>query len=996
MAEGYANIRAEVIRRRPLLVYYQTRLAIEGGDGQAAPVDSFLYSLAPKGKPQDDLAIAKNTLGDAVSISTVKSLMTFFEKLLAAGGPRFEKRVRYDGLQKQFAKKGPNLANLAARWKGSDAVVELAKAFFKPASKSSAPTYETAADYAISELPTLTGIPEPALAVEAALGEATVDPGRVRALLLSKFEELFLSIGKITDRVRDALLTNNTISVPAARGGSSSQSASSGGKGSSSSSEPEPPPKPAKASTADTSLYSSLVKEIREIFPVLVYERAKRDMKQGEAVAFIIAVVLQTKTATAAMAQLVAGKQAVVRIDRFFFDTDRELLSEASRLNALYKILLETPSEERFERLKELLPPVSSDLPEIGILTAYVRGAFQRSPPATADAAIDQLVAGSKIEPFDATGQPANVEKFLSWWKNTLAASLASVDTSSVSKQNLYGALKLGLIKSLSALYTQWFSGLLSKERIEGVKKLSEAATLKGHTAPLEKSSRQTSQFRPSSKTAPTSTGPPPVKRPEGQDAYDLPESGGSWMTYKKLLSVKEFTVNQSIDAFPTLGYLLQLAKSIEDECRGSTWQGLYKSGPVPESKGEKNMQLEQVQFVRKPAEWPEGVFVKSVELPEKNPMAVDEALHEIEIGTRLALLQEAKMLYGFSRLYDWYLCKSGVERRVFTVQELAGTQSLARSFTSADGPTVLNRMASLLLALESAQHLVEYVHYDLHSDNAMAYPVPLTKVLVYRRPNGLPMYLQCKGLEAKVIDYGRNRMRSSFLYNSNPSEIVSLIGLEGIGITSRFNPFYDMRLYAITLALLKGNSGEPLILEPQMAPLLGILNDASGHRFLPRESNTPAAQYTEWKKDGQAALRLNMTDDRVRNSYRGKALTTRVTAALDSFYRDGLRGLATMHKEDMLKIKDDDGTSYWESKPADELPVIYGVSSLAVMSYWSWTGITFPGKTPGGLLDSPVFRELTRKPSDSSISLTEATNFRSMTEFLEVGRRMALRTIGE
>jgi hypothetical protein len=772
------------------------------------------------------------------------------------------------------------------------------------------------------------------------------------------------------------------------------------------SSAPKRAPKKAaaKPSTLETSKHSLLITRIKSTQPVLLYEKAKESKARGEAAYVITGTVAMPRyTAEKALAMLSNKPEARARaqtIEEDIFADYNTRLPAMVRLNKLYDKILQ-PSPARFDRLKELLPPVLADLPEIGQITKWIRSNFSKNLPKDVNEAVRRVIAHSEITLVFRADEPS-VEAFMNWW--TEFAGIAMTTRPSQLDNN---SIAYELVMRLVEIYSQWFSGLLQSERARDSIELAQGKTLKGHAVALGPEVTQSSQRQKSSRVAPAGKVAPPGVRPGAQQgSYDLPESGGAWKAYSELKKEKEFSVNASVDAFPTLAYLREMVTTIKDECRGPIWLGVYGDNPAPESKGPKKMQLErvtvveqrgfpgnagQVRYVKKPASWPETAFVKSVELPD-DQTDIDEALHEIEIGTRLALLQEANMLYGFARLYDWYLCKSGSESRLFTVQEVAGAKSLARSFITAERSAVVNRMASLLLELESAQHLIEYVHYDLHTDNAMAHPVPGNRILAYQRPNGSTMYLRCDGLESRLIDYGRNRMRTAFVYNSNPSEIVSLIGLETIGINSSFQPFYDMRLYSMTLALLKGDDGEPLILGLRMAPLLPMLNEASGHRFVPPRDDSQ--WYKAYRRVTLTGIRNNTTDPRLvkwRDS-NAKAWIQRVDEAVDGFRKDGLAALARMHREDMLRLKTKDKSSnLWDSKPAEELTVIYGPSALAVMSFWAWTDMGFPGKTPTALLESPIFKDLNVPPAvDELPNVHKATDYRSMAKFLEVGRRMA------
>lgn len=1005
MSSDYASLKAELLRRRPLLVYYQARVDSVMKDNQqrASPVDAFLYSLTESDKINVDLKKAQTTIGlDAFygkAFSGTPDLTALYRILLEAGGPERMEYVRFSGLKKQFTPKNSEV--LKTRWIEDTVIPDLVIPAFAEA------TLASAAKKAIQLLPGLTGKKALKEAVQSALGEATEDDAEIQRLLLDSAERLFLTARKTienSDKMKERLRSNQAVSLPAttARGGGSSSS--SGVPSAEPRTKKRAPAKP-KASTApkpspaEISTYTQFITKIKLIYPVLLYEWAKRGAEKGQAAFMIVSIANSTPSPEAALERFSGQRTFVEMVDPDFFGEHNLQFSAATRLNLLYGTFLTSTSTNRFDRLKELIPPVLDDLPQIGQITKWIRSNFSKNLPKDVNEAVRRVIAHSEITPVD---EPS-VEAFMTWWTEFAGIAMTTrpsqLDNSTIAYE---------LVMRLVEIYSQWFSGLLQSERGRDSIKLAQGETLKGHAVALGPEVTQSSQRQKSSRVAPAGKVAPPGVRPGAQQgSYDLPESGGAWKAYSELKKEQEFAVNASVDAFPTLAYLREMVATIKDECRGPIWLGVYGDNPAPESKGPKKMQLErvtvveqrgfpgnaagQVRYVKKPASWPETAFVKSVELPD-DQTDIDEALHEIEIGTRLALLQEANMLYGFARLYDWYLCKSGSESRLFTVQEVAGAKSLARSFITAERSAVVNRMASLLLELESAQHLIEYVHYDLHTDNAMAHPVPGNRILAYQRPNGSTMYLRCDGLESRLIDYGRNRMRTAFVYNSNPSEIVSLIGLETIGINSSFQPFYDMRLYSMTLALLKGDDGEPLILGLRMAPLLPMLNEASGHRFVPPRDDSQ--WYKAYRRVTLTGIRNNTTDPRLvkwRDS-NAKAWIQRIDEAVDGFRKDGLAALARMHREDMLRLKTKDKSSnLWDSKPAEELSVIYGPSALAVMSFWAWTDMGFPGKTPTALLESPIFKDLNVPPAvDELPNVHKATDYRSMAKFLEVGRRMA------
>lgn len=476
-----------------------------------------------------------------------------------------------------------------------------------------------------------------------------------------------------------------------------------------------------------------------------------------------------------------------------------------------------------------------------------------------------------------------------------------------------------------------------------------------------------------------------------------LPSSGGVSKTVARLRELNAGLLQREA-AFPTLLRLQSIMDSLVDTCYGERWRGVYEDpqAGLKSDYGKKTLLTGLVRFVRKPAGLPLGdqLFLKGERYIDLGGgPASDEVLNEIAIGTRLNMLIEARLLRGFVRLVDWYLCRdnwtnpnTNAEESIataFTLQEVA-PERLVDQFLQADEATVVALMANLLLTLETAQDLVGYVHYDMHLDNVHVASLPADEpgaVLLFQRPNGEQIYLRKDVLgqrEVKLIDYGRNRIKSSYVFSDQLTEVISMPGLLDLGIGPHFDPYYDMRLFAVTMATKKGASGQPLLTEPQMEAVLALLNEASGHRYVAvNEKEWDDLHGTgEWSEH-RDTLQANAQPE-MNLAKTIPAINKQVTKALTLFRDQGLAGLARQHAVEMPG---------WAAEPLEGQEVKYSLSVLIVAAYWVWSSSDWPGLSPEGLLDLPVFDALRRDPGTGPVE--PALQYRSISTFKRVGKRV-------
>lgn len=474
-----------------------------------------------------------------------------------------------------------------------------------------------------------------------------------------------------------------------------------------------------------------------------------------------------------------------------------------------------------------------------------------------------------------------------------------------------------------------------------------------------------------------------------------LPGKGGVSKTVARLKELNAGLLQREA-AFPTLLRLQSIMDNLVDTCYGERWKGVYEvQGGLKSDYGKKTLLTGVVNFVRKPASLPLGdqLFLKAeryIDLAGGPPS--DEVLNEIAIGTRLNMLIEARLLRGFVRMVDWYLCRdnwlnpnTGAEESIataFTLQEIA-QERLVDQFAAADERMVVALMANLLLTLETAQSLVGYVHNDLHLDNVHVVRFPKDgsdKVLLFQRPNGSQIYLSKDELnqrEVKLIDYGRNRMQSSYVFSDQLSETINLPGLTDLGIGPHFDPYYDMRLFAVTMATQKANS-LPLVANQHMEIVLPLLNEASGHRYVAvtKKEYDDLHGPGEWD-DHRETLRANAGPEMgLPNTI--KEIDNLVKKTLKLFRDGGLVALATEHAS---QIPD------WNTITGQRQEVRFSLSVLIVMSFWAWSSSNWPGLSPEGLLDLPVFDSLRSDPNSGEIE--QALEYRSISTFKRVGKRV-------
>jgi len=528
----------------------------------------------------------------------------------------------------------------------------------------------------------------------------------------------------------------------------------------------------------------------------------------------------------------------------------------------------------------------------------------------------------------------------------------------------------------------------------------------------------------PSKKTAPTKETPKPSKTEEESSTeitsgkeeehrpfvqpFTLPKRGGVFRTVEELKGIEGFIERQ--DAFPTLEDLTQRAEKVSNACFGPKWQAIYTT-PTNVVKLE-GPQTQALQFRKKPmglALSEEEVFMKSVDV-KKGRGVNKEGLMDIVIGMRMNLLLQAKLVRGFVRMYDWYICqgemlsevkkrtgeieqKLKVKTRIFTFQEQAPETLAARLMLALldSSQSFLSGFAQLCLALEGSQNLLEYVHYDMHSRNVNTKDSETPDaVLRFKRPyTDKPIYVdlrQTEGKEVKIIDYGRNRIRSSYVYGDMPNEVIFLEEGFNLGISGRFHPQYDLRLYVIDFVqqLAIALPEQELRIEASVLEMLNLLAGSSYIRTTMREiegeteiykwnGKAVSGDFTIW-----ANAVFNYSDGAIAGAKAQATEDTEVERILLEFKQGGLKYLHTKTREEIAAGKQANQKGYYPT-------------AAVLVCFWAWTPMIWDGPTPSMILDEPLFDFLRESPEPGR-EIVDAVQYQSLQDF-KIGQ--PLQTIG-
>jgi len=503
------------------------------------------------------------------------------------------------------------------------------------------------------------------------------------------------------------------------------------------------------------------------------------------------------------------------------------------------------------------------------------------------------------------------------------------------------------------------------------------------------------------------------------EQEFVLPKRGGVYNTVEELKLVTGLLERQ--DAFPSLDLLSKRAESIRNACFGPRWIAVYEQ-PNPKSVIPlSGVQTESAKFKRKPTgplELGEDVFLKSSDALEEDGTAKTESLQDIVVGTRLNLLLQAKLLRGFVRMIDWYMCRGEMtvektvnrntvtvkeERaRVFTLQEKAPESLANLVIRIGTANALLSGVAQLCLALESAQNLLEYVHYDMHPDNVNVKisSEPDPPVLEFNRPySNQSHYVDLRdtgGNEVKIIDYGRNRMRSSYVFGDTPNEVIFSKDMENLGISGRFHPQFDMRLYVIGLVHKMADESTKIGVKFDLEKLeryeliVNMLDALSGSKHVRTKKEDIESESKIYRWNGKnvaggeyglwANCVFNYSNQKITGNEARKKEYPEVEKVLEQFQTGGLKYLYKATQEEARLSKPSKSR-----KPIERVNGIYLPTAWKLICFWAWTPMTWDGPTPSMILEDEIFNFLRESPSDPG-RVVKAVEYRSMQDFKLIG----------
>lgn len=135
----------------------------------------------------------------------------------------------------------------------------------------------------------------------------------------------------------------------------------------------------------------------------------------------------------------------------------------------------------------------------------------------------------------------------------------------------------------------------------------------------------------------------------------------------------------------------------------------------------------------------------------------------------------------------DVYLSsKDRVPRTCLMMEEIRGGRLLDVILNCGECRDVLNLTKQILLAIEAAQQIVQFTHYDLHIENVLVRETDDDKY-VYIFPDGSMHLVETNGLCAVIIDYG-------YAYTSKAKTILPSLYHNDAGFQSfQFSPLSDV-----------------------------------------------------------------------------------------------------------------------------------------------------------------------------------------------------------
>ena len=393
-------------------------------------------------------------------------------------------------------------------------------------------------------------------------------------------------------------------------------------------------------------------------------------------------------------------------------------------------------------------------------------------------------------------------------------------------------------------------------------------------------------------------------------------------------------------------------------------------------------------------------LLVKKVSLSKKGAPNT-ENFRDIVIGSRLNLLVTSNIAPGFMQTVDWFIChdildKTLPETFLYMILERADYEVCEHlaNYKTPDHALVKSIFAQLLFNLESAQHALEYVHYDLHKGNVMLRTtrrkfLAAANFWTFTRASGDKFWIDSNAVhlqEVVIIDFGRNRMKSPIFtaggHLTSGEKILYYRG-EDIGIGKLFHKQWDMRRFAMAFVvemmdLTKGKQDFFKKLEiddpAQYDQLIDVLDAMSGHKEIKLlEDVTPAwwniRPNTEaeelWKR---YYARLHLTEEELSKLAETELpkLTEeqRSTLSAEQYSKLSQQGFSKL----LEKYKSGGNTWLIEEIRTAKLALW-----RLIEHFWCFTEWTFEGLVDD-VLDMPYFSDLRDEPKTDQISADAGT----------------------
>jgi serine/threonine protein kinase len=385
-----------------------------------------------------------------------------------------------------------------------------------------------------------------------------------------------------------------------------------------------------------------------------------------------------------------------------------------------------------------------------------------------------------------------------------------------------------------------------------------------------------------------------------------------------------------------------------------------------------------------------------------------EENFTDVVIGSRINLPVVAQIAPGFMQTVDWFVCHDFVidhsqaksmfyvlfERQDMTMYKYLSGVSVV------EPQLVKSLFAQLLYTLESAQHSLEFVHGDLHTENVMvkaARDKEMSKVDYwrYKRVDGRTMWISAHDSNKHVvamIDFGRSRMRFPKITHfgklkDDVSEILGIEGFEHLGILdNEFNSYYDIRRISMSFVdqMIDETYQRPLSAphrpgsrkkdrtvdffqalkrqsHAEYEAFMNVLDEMSGHRFVHTQQSLGVGATGQTTRDLHLAkqwegyyhkLSTMMNDER-QLVYPNMTLDE-VNGVLDQFRDGGMRWLV-------------------RSLRAGQFDHIVFIEQM-----WMWTAFEFPGR-PDDVLNMPFFESLYAKPKSRKATSAVVGEYREI-----------------